>query len=388
MDAYSITALALQTPGFEGRTGLPVLLIGPPGGGKSSKIRAIGRSLQLPVETLIASIHDPTDFSGLGFVSDGELKMHILPAFQRLITAGQGIFFLDELSNAPRSVQAALLRVLLEGYVGDVELPPGVRPVLAMNGQDTAADGQMLVQPLIGRVIQIPAPDPTPAGHADYLLSASAKSRMPDPEVPVLNLARFDECFRDVAALYSAYIARREGALRDEPKDEVLAQQPHRTPRSWELGLRGFAAGRAIGSDYASNVLLAGAIGDGAAAEFCRWVKENDLEDPREILANPKAWVPNTKKLDRLHATLFALAQEAGTGTVPAGLKHAEYADRAYMCFLKLRGDDAFDVGVPAILRLNRLLGDKGVLMLSMPNRIACNAVLEPFTATQTAGRA
>lgn len=388
MDAYSIVALALQTPGFEGRIGLPALLIGPPGGGKSSKIRAIGRSLNLPVETLIASIHDPTDFSGLGFVSDGELSMHILPAFKRLIDAKEGIFFLDELSNAPRSVQAALLRVLLEGYVGDVALPPGVRPVLAMNGQDTAADGQMLVQPLIGRVIQIPAPDPTPSEAGDYMLSSAAKSRMPDPVVPVLNLERFDDCFRDVAALYAAYISKRDGALRDEPKDEVTAQEPHRTPRSWELGLRGFAAGRAVNSEHASNVLLAGAIGDGGAAEFCRWVKENDLEDPREILANPKAWVPDTKKLDRLHATLFGLAQEAGAGKVPEGLKQAEYADRAYSCFLKLRGNDAFDVGVPAILRLNRLLGDKGVLMLSMPNRIACNAVLEPYTATQAGGRA
>lgn len=47
----------------------------------------------------------------------------------------------DEISTAPPAVQAALLRVVLERVVGDLELPDGVAVIAAANPPEQAAGG-------------------------------------------------------------------------------------------------------------------------------------------------------------------------------------------------------------------------------------------------------
>src|ERR1700735_5901845 len=47
---------------------VPVLLWGAPGTGKTSTIRAMAEAMDLPCETVIASIREPSDFAGLPIV--------------------------------------------------------------------------------------------------------------------------------------------------------------------------------------------------------------------------------------------------------------------------------------------------------------------------------
>jgi hypothetical protein len=49
---------------------LPVLLWGEPGIGKTAALTQLAASLDLPLTTVIASVHEPTDFSGLPVVGD------------------------------------------------------------------------------------------------------------------------------------------------------------------------------------------------------------------------------------------------------------------------------------------------------------------------------
>ena len=57
--------------------GVPVLLWGSPGTGKTSAVVALGEALGWPVETVIGSIREPSDFAGLPVVVDG--SVHLSP---------------------------------------------------------------------------------------------------------------------------------------------------------------------------------------------------------------------------------------------------------------------------------------------------------------------
>src|ERR1700744_5908581 len=134
---------------------VPVLLWGAPGTGKTSAIRSMAEAMDLPCETVIASIREPSDFAGLPIVV-GEVVRFAPPAWaRRLAESGRGLLFLDELSTAPPAVQAALLRVVLERAVGALTLPDEVAVVAAANPPEQAADGWDLSAPLANRLCHL-----------------------------------------------------------------------------------------------------------------------------------------------------------------------------------------------------------------------------------------
>ena len=56
---------AVEALGVAVAARVPVLLWGAPGTGKTSAIRAMAEAMDLPCETVIASIREPSDFAGL-----------------------------------------------------------------------------------------------------------------------------------------------------------------------------------------------------------------------------------------------------------------------------------------------------------------------------------
>ena len=58
---------------------VPVLLWGGAGLGKSSAVREMAEAADLPCETVIASIREPSDFAGLPIVGEGGTSVHFAP---------------------------------------------------------------------------------------------------------------------------------------------------------------------------------------------------------------------------------------------------------------------------------------------------------------------
>ena len=123
------------------QAGVPVLLWGAPGVGKTATIKSIAGALELLCEPVIASVREPADFAGLPIIREGGVTMEAPAWARRLARAGRGLLFLDEISTAPPAVQAALLRVVLERVVGDLELPNRAAIVAAANPPEQAAGG-------------------------------------------------------------------------------------------------------------------------------------------------------------------------------------------------------------------------------------------------------
>ena len=279
---------------------VPVLLWGAPGTGKTSAIRAMADAAGLPCETVIASIREPSDFAGLPVVVGQGVRFAPPTWAQRLAAAGRGLLFLDELSTAPPAVQAALLRVVLERVVGDLDLPAEVAVVAAANPPEQAADGWDLSAPLANRLCHLTW-EINPRVVADGLAGGWAPPRIPQ--------LTGDWAAAEIMArgLVAAFLRVRPVLACAPPTDPATAGRGWPSPRTWEMTARLWAAAdsAAVGGQTRS-ALVRGCVGDGAGAEFLTWLAEMDLPDPEEVLADPDSFtLPD--RADRAYAALAAV---------------------------------------------------------------------------------
>jgi hypothetical protein len=303
-------AAAVEALGVAVAARVPVLLWGAPGTGKTSVIRAMAAAMGWPCETVIASIREPSDFAGLPVVV-GEGVRFAPPAWaRRLAAAGRGLLFLDELSTAPPAVQAALLRVVLERVVGDLELPAEVAVVAAANPPEQAADGWDLSAPLANRLCHL-AWDIDPRAVADGLAGGWAA-----PEIPQLPAGWAAELGLALA-LVAAFLHARPALACAPPDDADAAGRGWPSPRTWEMAARLWAASGAAGSgEEARAALVRGAVGEGAGVEFLAWLAEMDLPDPEVVLADPAAFrLPS--RGDRAYAAVAAVAAVVAADPTP-----------------------------------------------------------------------
>jgi hypothetical protein len=293
--------IAVEALGLAVAAGVPVLLWGAPGTGKTSAIKAMADAAGLPCETVIAAIREPSDFSGLPVIDGG--AVHFAPPrwAERLATAGRGVLFLDEISTAPPAVQAALLRVVLERVVGDLPLPDGVVVVAAANPPELAADGWDLSAPLANRFCHLDW-EVDPMGFAQGIAGgwkAPVVPSLPATWTDHLPLAR---------GLVSAFVAVRPALTLDVPTDGAQAGRGWPSPRTWEMAARLWTAADVThATPEARAALIAGAVGEAAGLQFLTWQIEMDLPDPEDLLADPEGMeLPD--RGDRAYAVLSAVA--------------------------------------------------------------------------------
>lgn len=269
---------------------LPVLLWGEPGIGKTATLNQLADGLGLPLTTVIASVHEPSDFSGLPVVGDDPAVQGVPMAppdwAVRLVRAGHGLLFLDELSTAPPAVQAALLRVVLERRVGALTLPPGVRIVAAANPRSSAADGWELSAPLANRFV-----------HLQWTFDHDVVIRglggtWPRALLPRLGFVPLPEAVARARRAVCGFLEARPPLVHRLPDGEARRGGPWPSPRSWDMALRLVAFATAAGvSREVLSMLVRGTVGDGPGLELLAFLDRLDLPDPEDLLADPSAAV-------------------------------------------------------------------------------------------------
>ncbi|OHV36625.1 MULTISPECIES: AAA family ATPase [Pseudofrankia] len=265
---------------------LPVLLWGEPGIGKTSALTQLAHSLDLPLTTVIASVHEPSDFAGLPVVGDDPAVQGVPMAppdwAVRLVQAGRGLLFLDELSTAPPAVQAALLRLVLERRVGALRLPAGVRIVAAANPRSSAADGWELSPPLANRFVHLPWV------HEPDVVVRGLGGTWPAATLPLLDQARLPEAVAFARRAVCGLLAARPGLVHRLPDREARRGGAWPSPRSWDMTLRLVAFATAAGtSREVLSTLARGTVGDGPGLELLASLDRLDLPDPETLLADP-----------------------------------------------------------------------------------------------------
>jgi hypothetical protein len=321
---------------------VPVLLWGGPGIGKTSAVREMADVSELPCEVVIASIREPSDFAGLPVVAaDGGGVSLAAPQWaERLAEAGRGVLFLDEVSTAPPAVQAALLRVVLERSVGDLELPDGVAVVAAANPPDQAADGWDLAAALANRFCHLEW-TLEPREWADGLLAGFTAM-----QVPSFAGNELDHHLPVAQSLVSAFVVARPHLMYAPPRDAAGAGLAWPSPRAWAMAARLLAAAEvAEAAQEVKVTLVAGCVGVATAAEFFAWSTDLELPDPEAVLADPNSYqVPD--RGDRAYASLAAIVGAVLANNTPARWEAAWHAIAAGV------RDGKADIAVAAVRTL------------------------------------
>lgn len=228
-----------------------VMLWGPPGVGKSQGVRQIaeiienetGKTVHLTDVRLM--LFNPVDLRGIPTANaDRSLAVWLRPKIFEM-DAGAGvinILFLDEISSAPQSVQAAAYQITQDRAIGEHRLPDNCIILAAGN-----------------RVTDRSVVYNMPRALANRLLHLEVKG---DPD------AWHDWAVRHgIHRFVTSYLAYNPTALlRTDAPDGSLAFP---TPRSWEMVSNILTH---ITEDVsAAEPLLSGCVGSHVIALFCRW---------------------------------------------------------------------------------------------------------------------
>lgn len=249
---------------------LPALMLGQPGVGKSDVARAVARkTLGADLVTrgkgrnfidFRATLIDPVDLHGLP-VADREagvatwLPMGLLP---RDGDAEEGVLFIDEITNAPNAVKAALYGLILDRFIGEYHMPPGWRVVAAGNRVEDRASATRMPTALANRFVFVDI-EPT----VDDWISWAMGNKVPAEMI--------------------AFMRFRPELLNDFDAD----RQINATPRSWAMVSKIVAKKLAEATEAR---LIYGAVGEGPATEFCAFLKIwRELPNPDAVLMNPQA---------------------------------------------------------------------------------------------------
>jgi hypothetical protein len=283
--------------------GQRVLLVGPPGIGKTARILAAAQASQRRVVLMRASLSERVDFGG-ALVPDpkkGITRALPLEQLHHLQNATEPtLLFLDDLGQAPVDVQAALMRLFDAEALSKQVLIWG-----ATNRPGDKAGVTSLCEPLRSRF------------HLAFALATPTSADTPDGAVVLESwsdeVARWCEWALDQGAAAEIVAWHRSTTGRT-----LFAWKPHADPgvrlpdfRSWETVIKLWSGGlRDLNT-------LAAAVGKPTAAEFTAFAALADqVPTPDQVRMDPcGALVPDDPSALYLVTSMLATAaapQDAG----------------------------------------------------------------------------
>lgn len=285
------------------RAGVPALLIGQPGVGKTAKIRSYFGHHDFHVEVVSGGNREASDFLGLPVERNGAVEYAPLGWAIRCNQARKAVAFLDEMGENEASF-SAMLRVLQDRAVGDMPLGDHVALLAAMNPADISVSGLHLPGPIANRMVHLDwqfDQDEWAAGLLRGFVGTSLAA--PEQYLPVQGAATY----ATVAGRVAAYLRSDPAALAPKPPEsEAKRGGAWPSPRSWHNAVRVLAQ-LPTTDDDAIHLTLCGTVGEAAAIKFERWSLENDLYDLPSVLSGAVK-VNWTERGDRLFALTNGLA--------------------------------------------------------------------------------
>lgn len=264
----------------------PLLVESSPGIGKTQIAAQAAKEMGIGFLAIHAPLLQPEDY-GFPVISSDKSTVNFVVSRDKfpIESASElpenGIFLIDELSQADNSAQKILANLIQERDIHGQKLKPGWLVIATGNRLTDRAGANRLLSHLKNRLTTIEL-DASIDDWSQWAIENNVKSE-------VIAFLRFRP------ELLNAF----------DPQNDINA-----TPRSWVEGVSA-----ALGAIDPTQEMedFKGDVGEGAAAEFCGFLKVyRKLPSPDSIMLNPaKAEIPNDPAT--LYALCGALAHKTGT---------------------------------------------------------------------------
>lgn len=277
--------------GLPVRTVPSVMLWGPPGIGKSQAVRQIANEIEGTGKRVVVTdvrllLFNPIDLRGIPTANaDKTLAVWLKPQIFNMDESKGviNILFLDEISAAPQSVQAAAYQITLDRVVGEHKLPENCIVICAGNRTTDKSVAFKMPKALSNRLMHIEV-----EGSFTSWRKWAVQSGINEKVIGFLSFRQnYLSCF-----------------------DATNNDLAFATPRSWEMVSNIL---NAMDGDVDGNYqLIAGLVGTGVAVEFRTWAKVYaELPSIEDVFNGKMPRLPHgTDALYALISSMVAYARE------------------------------------------------------------------------------
>lgn len=263
-----------------------VMLWGAPGVGKSQAIRQMAKKIEeqtmkkCKVTDVRLLLFNPIDLRGIPTINqERTLSVWLKPKIFDMDTSDEvvNILFLDEISAAPQSVQAAAYQITLDRVIGEHSLPENCIVIAAGNRVTDKSVAFKMPRALANRLCHLEI-ESNFESWKRWAIRSGISSK-------VIGFLSF----------------RNDMLIENESLVDSLAFP---TPRSWEMVSNLLALSR--NDQDKIRDMIAGAVGSGVATEFCSWCRVfSTLPKIEDIFDGRCSTVP--KSTDALYALISSM---------------------------------------------------------------------------------